>query len=71
MKQVSPGGLDVSRLGLGTMAMSGYYLDPTSSNAESIRTIQRADFADGHDTPGYREVAETTHPPGRSANPTV
>src|SRR4029079_9891555 len=27
---------------LGTMAMSGYYLDPSSSEAESIRTIQRA-----------------------------
>jgi len=42
MKQISLGGLDVSRIGLGTMAMSGYYLDPTSSDAESIRTIQRA-----------------------------
>src|SRR5439155_15466515 len=28
--------------GLGTMAMSGYCLDPDSSDAESIRTIQRA-----------------------------
>jgi aryl-alcohol dehydrogenase-like predicted oxidoreductase len=42
MKHVSLGGLDVSRIGLGTMAMSGYYLDPDSSEAESIRTIQRA-----------------------------
>src|SRR5438445_10732407 len=42
MKHISLGGLDVSRIGLGTMAMSGYYLDPTSSDAESIRTIQRA-----------------------------
>jgi aryl-alcohol dehydrogenase-like predicted oxidoreductase len=42
MKHISIGGLDVSRLGLGTMAMSGYYLDPNSSDAESIRTIQRA-----------------------------
>jgi aryl-alcohol dehydrogenase-like predicted oxidoreductase len=42
MKHVSLGGLDVSRIGLGTMAMSGYYLDPSSSDAESIRTIQRA-----------------------------
>jgi aryl-alcohol dehydrogenase-like predicted oxidoreductase len=42
MKHISLGGLDVSRIGLGTMAMSGYYLDPTSSEAESIRTIQRA-----------------------------
>jgi aryl-alcohol dehydrogenase-like predicted oxidoreductase len=42
MKHISLGGLDVSRIGLGTMAMSGYYLDPDSSNAESIRTIHRA-----------------------------
>ncbi len=42
MKHVSLGGLDVSRIGLGTMAMSGYYLDPDSTHAESIRTIQRA-----------------------------
>jgi len=42
MKHISIGGLDVSRIGLGTMAMSGYYLDPASSEAESIRTIQRA-----------------------------
>jgi aryl-alcohol dehydrogenase-like predicted oxidoreductase len=42
MKQISLGRLDVSRIGLGTMAMSGYYLDPTSSEAESIRTILRA-----------------------------
>src|SRR5437763_9616364 len=42
MNHISLGGLDVSRVGLGTMAMTGYYLDPTSSDAESIRTIQRA-----------------------------
>src|SRR5438552_18735308 len=42
MKHISLGGLDVSRVGRGTMAMSGYYLDPGSSDAESIRTIQRA-----------------------------
>jgi len=42
MRHISLGGLDVSRIGLGTMAMSGYYLDPSSSEAESIRTIQRA-----------------------------
>jgi aryl-alcohol dehydrogenase-like predicted oxidoreductase len=42
MKHISLGGLDVSRIGLGTMAMSGYYLDPSSSEAESIRTIRRA-----------------------------
>jgi aryl-alcohol dehydrogenase-like predicted oxidoreductase len=42
MKHISLGGLDVSRIGLGTMAMSGYYLDPDSSDGESIRTIRRA-----------------------------
>jgi aryl-alcohol dehydrogenase-like predicted oxidoreductase len=42
MQHISLGGLDVSRIGLGTMAMSGYYLDPSSNEAESIRTIQRA-----------------------------
>jgi aryl-alcohol dehydrogenase-like predicted oxidoreductase len=42
MHHILLGGLDVSRIGLGTMAMSGYYLDPDSSDAESIRTIQRA-----------------------------
>jgi aryl-alcohol dehydrogenase-like predicted oxidoreductase len=42
MKHSSLGGLDVSRIGLGTMAMSGYYLDPSSSDGESIRTIHRA-----------------------------
>ena len=42
MKHISLGGLEVSRIGLGTMAMSGYYLDPSSSDAESIRTIRRA-----------------------------
>ena len=42
MKHISLGGVDVSRIGLGTMAMTGYYLDPPSSDAESIRTIQRA-----------------------------
>jgi aryl-alcohol dehydrogenase-like predicted oxidoreductase len=42
MKHISLGALDVSRIGLGTMAMSGYYLDPSSSDAESIRTIQLA-----------------------------
>jgi aryl-alcohol dehydrogenase-like predicted oxidoreductase len=42
MKHISLGGLRVSRIGLGTMAMSGYYLDPDSSDDESIRTIHRA-----------------------------
>jgi hypothetical protein len=34
MKHILLGGLDVSRIGLGTMAMSGYYLDPNSSDAD-------------------------------------
>lgn len=42
MKHISIGGLDVSRIGLGTMGMSAYYLDPNSSEAESIRSIHRA-----------------------------
>jgi aryl-alcohol dehydrogenase-like predicted oxidoreductase len=42
MKHISLGGLTISRIGLGTMAMSGYYLDPSSSDAESISAIQRA-----------------------------
>src|SRR5687768_12360533 len=42
MKHISLGGLDVSRIGLGAMSMSGYYLDPGSSDVESIRTIHRA-----------------------------
>jgi aryl-alcohol dehydrogenase-like predicted oxidoreductase len=42
VKHISLGGLDVSRIGLGAMGMSDYYLDPSSSDAESIRTIQRA-----------------------------
>jgi aryl-alcohol dehydrogenase-like predicted oxidoreductase len=42
MKHISLGELNVSRIGLGTMAMSGYYLDPESTEAESIRTIHRA-----------------------------
>src|SRR6266496_1728465 len=41
MNHISLDGLDVSRIGLGAMAMSGYYLDPDSSDAESIRTIHR------------------------------
>jgi aryl-alcohol dehydrogenase-like predicted oxidoreductase len=42
MKHISIGGLDVSRIGLGAMSMSGYYNIGAGSNAESIRTIQRA-----------------------------
>jgi len=42
MKHISIGGLDVSRIGLGAMGISAYYLDPASSDAESVRTIHRA-----------------------------
>jgi aryl-alcohol dehydrogenase-like predicted oxidoreductase len=39
MKHVSLGGLDVSRLGLGTMGMSAFYTGANVDNAESIRAI--------------------------------
>jgi aryl-alcohol dehydrogenase-like predicted oxidoreductase len=42
MKHISIGGLDVSRIGLGAMTMSGYYNIGAGSEAESIRTIERA-----------------------------
>jgi aryl-alcohol dehydrogenase-like predicted oxidoreductase len=42
MKHISLGGLDVSRIGLGAMSMSGYYNIGEGSDAESIRAIQRA-----------------------------
>src|SRR6266571_4956905 len=42
MKHISLGRLDVSRIGLGAMSMSGYYLDPDLDDAESIRAIHRA-----------------------------
>ncbi len=42
MKHVSLGGLDVSRIGLGAMSMSGYYNTGEGSDAESIRAIHRA-----------------------------
>jgi aryl-alcohol dehydrogenase-like predicted oxidoreductase len=42
MKHISIGGLEVSRIGLGAMSMSGYYNIGTGSDAESIRTIHRA-----------------------------
>src|SRR5438046_6497055 len=35
-------GLDVSRIGLGAMSMSGYYNIGAGSDAESVRTIHRA-----------------------------
>ncbi|MDQ2150147.1 aldo/keto reductase [Alcaligenaceae bacterium C4P045] len=42
MKHVSLGKLNVSRIGLGTMSMSGYYNIREIDEAESIRTIHRA-----------------------------
>src|SRR5689334_4840543 len=42
MKHISIGGLDVSRIGLGAMSMSGYYNIGAMNDAESIRTIHRA-----------------------------
>src|SRR5579862_4209706 len=42
MKHVSLGGLEVSRLGLGTMGMSAFYTGASTDDAESIRTIHRA-----------------------------
>src|SRR5688572_19741222 len=42
MKHISIDGLDVSRIGLGAMSMSGYYNIGAGSDAESIRTIRRA-----------------------------
>lgn len=42
MKHVSIGGLDVSRIGLGAMSMSGYYNIGAGSDGESIRAIHRA-----------------------------
>jgi aryl-alcohol dehydrogenase-like predicted oxidoreductase len=42
MKHISIGGLDVSRIGLGVMSMSGYYNIGEGSETESIRTIHKA-----------------------------
>ncbi|HMI82843.1 MAG TPA: aldo/keto reductase [Polyangiaceae bacterium] len=42
MKHVSIGRLDVSRLGLGAMTMSGYYNVGQGSEDESIRAIHKA-----------------------------
>lgn len=42
MKHIKFGGLDVSRIGLGAMSMSGYYNIGTGSDADSIRAIHRA-----------------------------
>src|SRR4051812_16954458 len=42
MKHITLGKLDVSRIGLGAMSMSGYYNIGEGSEAESIRAIHRA-----------------------------
>src|SRR2546427_3906990 len=42
MKHIAIGGLDVSRIGLGAMSMSGYYNIGAGSDTESIHTIHRA-----------------------------
>ena len=42
MKHILIGGLDVSRIGLGAMSMSGYYNIGEGSDAESTRAIHRA-----------------------------
>jgi len=42
MKHISIGGLEVSRIGLGAMSMSGYYNVGAGSEEESVRTIHRA-----------------------------
>src|SRR6476660_6733843 len=42
MKHITLGELDVSRIGLGAMSMSGYYNTAEGSEDESIRTIHRA-----------------------------
>jgi len=42
MKHISLGGLDVSRIGLGTMGMSAFYTGAGTDDTESIRTIHRA-----------------------------
>src|ERR1700724_1403205 len=42
IKHISMRGLDVSRIGLAAMSMSGYYNIGAGSDAESIRTIHRA-----------------------------
>lgn len=42
MKHIKIGGLEVSRIGLGAMSMSGFYDMANASDEESIRTIHKA-----------------------------
>src|SRR6202789_3664055 len=42
MRYINLGGLEVSRIGLGTMGMSTAYTGAGTDDAESIRTIHRA-----------------------------
>ncbi|HWB38335.1 MAG TPA: aldo/keto reductase, partial [Rugosimonospora sp.] len=42
MKHTKLAGLDVSRIGLGTMGLSAFYTGAQADDAESTRTIQRA-----------------------------
>ncbi len=42
MKHVKLGDLEVARIGLGAMGMSTAYIDPSSDDTESMRTIHRA-----------------------------
>ncbi|MFJ9713929.1 aldo/keto reductase [Streptomyces sp. NPDC101234] len=42
MKHIKLGSLDVSRIGLGTMGMSGVYTGHGTDDAESVRTVHRA-----------------------------
>jgi aryl-alcohol dehydrogenase-like predicted oxidoreductase len=42
MRQISIGGLEASRLGLGCMGMSAFYAGAGSDDEESVRTIHRA-----------------------------
>ena len=41
MKHLSLGGIDVCRVGIGTVAVFGYYLDTYSSGPEQMRTACR------------------------------
>ena len=42
MRHISLGTLDVGRIGLGAMSMSGYYGNADLNDGEAVRTIHRA-----------------------------